>query len=75
MCAPVWCPECGACVHLFCSVGYELVEASPHDTFWGRGHDNSGHNHLGRLLMKVSLDPGPVPGPGPDPGPYPQQES
>ena len=30
-----------------------LVEASPHDFFWGRGVDNSGANHLGMLLMRV----------------------
>ena len=31
----------------------ELVEASPHDFFWGRGVDGSGCNHLGTLLMSV----------------------
>ena len=31
----------------------ELVEASPHDFFWGRGVDGSGFNHLGMLLMAV----------------------
>ena len=31
----------------------DLVEAAPHDFFWGRGIDNSGSNHLGALLMKV----------------------
>ena len=31
----------------------ELVEASPHDFFWGRGVDGSGANHLGTLLMSI----------------------
>ena len=31
----------------------ELVEASPHDFFWGRGVDGTGENHLGHLLMQV----------------------
>lgn len=31
----------------------DLVEAAPHDFFWGRGIDNSGTNHLGVLLMRV----------------------
>ena len=31
----------------------DLVEASPHDFFWGRGVDGSGFNHLGMLLMSV----------------------
>ncbi|CAK0784832.1 hypothetical protein CVIRNUC_008037 [Coccomyxa viridis] len=31
----------------------DLVEASPHDFFWGRGVDGSGFNHLGILLMSV----------------------
>ncbi|BDA48102.1 Riboflavin biosynthesis protein RibD at N-terminal half [Coccomyxa sp. Obi] len=31
----------------------ELVEASPHDFFWGRGVDGSGTNHLGTLLMSI----------------------
>ena len=30
-----------------------LVEASPHDFFWGRGHDGTGRNQLGRLLAQV----------------------
>ena len=30
-----------------------LVEASPHDFFWGRGVDGLGCNHLGTLLMSV----------------------
>ncbi len=30
-----------------------LVEASPHDYFWGRGVDGSGANHLGLLLMQL----------------------
>lgn len=31
----------------------KLVEHSPHDGYWGDGKDGKGHNHLGRLLMKV----------------------
>jgi predicted NAD-dependent protein-ADP-ribosyltransferase YbiA (DUF1768 family) len=34
----------------------DLVEAAPHDFFWGRGVDNSGANHLGVLLMKVRAE-------------------
>ncbi|CAG9463316.1 unnamed protein product [Pedinophyceae sp. YPF-701] len=30
-----------------------LVEASPHDFFWGRGRDGSGKNMLGTLLMRL----------------------
>jgi ribA/ribD-fused uncharacterized protein len=31
----------------------ELVEDSPKDSFWGRGPDWKGQNHLGRLWMKI----------------------
>ena len=31
----------------------DLVEASPHDFFWGAGWDGSGQNMLGRLLSRV----------------------
>ncbi|KAG2454456.1 hypothetical protein HYH02_001475 [Chlamydomonas schloesseri] len=31
----------------------ELVEASPHDYFWGAGYERTGQNKLGRLLMQV----------------------
>ena len=34
----------------------ELVEASPHDYFWGRGRDGSGTNMLGQLLMTVRAE-------------------
>lgn len=30
-----------------------LVEDSPKDSFWGRGPDWKGQNHLGRLWMKL----------------------
>lgn len=30
-----------------------LVEAAPHDFFWGRGLDGSGQNWMGRLLAQV----------------------
>ncbi|PNH07280.1 Swarming motility protein YbiA [Tetrabaena socialis] len=32
---------------------FELVEASPHDYFWGVGYERTGQNKLGRLLMQV----------------------
>ncbi|XP_020578701.1 riboflavin biosynthesis protein PYRR, chloroplastic [Phalaenopsis equestris] len=35
------------------TVGFALVEASPHDLFWGGGRDGEGLNYLGRLLMKL----------------------
>lgn len=39
---------------LLCStVGFILVEASPHDLFWGGGREGEGLNYLGRLLMKL----------------------
>ena len=31
----------------------DVVEAAPHDFFWGRGVDGSGSNHLGALLMRL----------------------
>ncbi len=31
----------------------ELVEDSPIDSFWGRGHDWKGRNELGKLWMKL----------------------
>ncbi len=31
----------------------ELVERSPHDSYWGDGGDGTGENHLGRLLMEL----------------------
>lgn len=30
-----------------------MVEDSPKDSFWGRGEDWKGKNHLGRLWMKI----------------------
>ncbi|KAI0524558.1 hypothetical protein KFK09_003932 [Dendrobium nobile] len=35
------------------TVGFVLVEASPHDLFWGGGREGEGLNYLGRLLMKL----------------------
>lgn len=35
------------------SVGMEIVEDSPFDSFWGRGHDGKGENRLGKLWMKI----------------------
>ncbi len=31
----------------------ELVEHSPHDSYWGDGPNGRGKNHLGGLLMKI----------------------
>lgn len=31
----------------------EIVEDSPKDSFWGRGSDHQGENHLGKLWMKI----------------------
>lgn len=31
----------------------ELVEHSPHDSYWGDGGNGSGKNMLGRILMRV----------------------
>ncbi|MDJ0737236.1 MAG: NADAR domain-containing protein [Nostocaceae cyanobacterium] len=31
----------------------ELVEDSPRDYFWGCGADQSGQNHLGKILMNI----------------------
>ena len=38
---------------LLSSAGSVLVEASPHDLFWGGGRDGEGLNYLGRLLMQL----------------------
>ncbi|MBA0555042.1 hypothetical protein Golob_014105 [Gossypium lobatum] len=38
---------------LLSTAGSVLVEASPHDLFWGGGRDGGGLNYLGRLLMKL----------------------
>ncbi|KAG2431801.1 hypothetical protein HXX76_009296 [Chlamydomonas incerta] len=35
------------------AVCLELVEASPHDYYWGAGYERTGQNKLGRLLMAV----------------------
>jgi ribA/ribD-fused uncharacterized protein len=31
----------------------ELIENSPTDSYWGRGPDWQGQNHLGKLWMKL----------------------
>lgn len=36
--------------------GMEIVEDSPKDSFWGRGPDWNGENHLGKLWMKLRED-------------------
>ncbi|CAI8613275.1 unnamed protein product [Vicia faba] len=38
---------------LVSTAGSVLVEASPHDLFWGGGREGEGLNYLGRLLMKL----------------------
>ncbi|KAF4360218.1 hypothetical protein F8388_016750 [Cannabis sativa] len=38
---------------LLSTAGSVLVEASPHDFFWGGGRDGEGLNYLGRLLMQL----------------------
>ncbi|GMN26089.1 hypothetical protein TIFTF001_001174 [Ficus carica] len=38
---------------LLSTTGSVLVEASPHDLFWGGGRDGEGLNYLGRLLMQL----------------------
>lgn len=34
----------------------EIVENSPTDSFWGRGRDWKGQNHLGKLWMKLRAE-------------------
>ncbi|XP_059665601.1 riboflavin biosynthesis protein PYRR, chloroplastic [Cornus florida] len=38
---------------LLSTAGAVLVEASPHDLFWGGGREGEGLNYLGRLLMQL----------------------
>ncbi|XP_028790229.1 riboflavin biosynthesis protein PYRR, chloroplastic isoform X1 [Neltuma alba] len=38
---------------LISTAGSVLVEAAPHDLFWGGGRDGEGLNYLGRLLMQL----------------------
>ncbi|ERN12804.1 hypothetical protein AMTR_s00043p00232340 [Amborella trichopoda] len=38
---------------LLSTVGSVLVEASPHDLFWGGGREGEGLNYLGCLLMQI----------------------
>ncbi|PSR92801.1 Riboflavin biosynthesis intermediates N-glycosidase [Actinidia chinensis var. chinensis] len=38
---------------LLSTTGSVLVEASPHDLFWGGGREGEGLNYLGRLLMQL----------------------
>jgi hypothetical protein len=33
-----------------------LIEAAPHDYYWGEGADRSGKNMLGLLLMQVRAE-------------------
>lgn len=41
---------------LLSTVGSVLVEASPHDLFWGGGREGEGLNYLGRLLMQLRAE-------------------
>lgn len=41
---------------LVSTAGSVLVEASPHDLFWGGGREGEGLNHLGRLLMRIRAE-------------------
>eukprot|EP01018_Ginkgo_biloba_P025457 Gb_30511 [translate_table: standard] len=41
---------------LVSTAGSILVEASPHDLFWGGGREGEGLNHLGRLLMRIRAE-------------------
>lgn len=38
------------------TAGSVLVEASPHDLFWGGGREGEGLNYLGRLLMQLRTE-------------------
>lgn len=38
------------------SIGRELIEDSPKDSFWGRGPDWNGLNWLGKLWMKLQSE-------------------
>lgn len=41
---------------LVSTAGSVLVEASPHDLFWGGGREGEGLNYLGRLLMQLRTE-------------------
>ncbi|KAI4381141.1 hypothetical protein MLD38_007249 [Melastoma candidum] len=41
---------------LVSTAGSVLVEASPHDLFWGGGREGEGLNYLGRLLMQLRAE-------------------
>lgn len=38
---------------LMSTVGREIIENSPFDSFWGSGGDDKGQNHLGKLLVRL----------------------
>ena len=40
-------------VELLATGDEELVENAPRDYYWGCGHNGSGKNMLGRILMKA----------------------
>ena len=52
-CASQFSQNAGPRATLLATAPANLVEASPHDFFWGRGVDHSGCNHLGLLLARV----------------------
>ena len=35
------------------TAGRTIIEDSPSDSFWGRGPDWKGYNHLGKIWMKI----------------------
>ena len=41
---------------LFETVGKDIIENSPTDSFWGVGEDGNGENHLGKLWMKLRTE-------------------
>lgn len=41
---------------LLSTAGSVLVEASPHDLFWGAGREGEGLSYLGHLLMKLQTE-------------------
>lgn len=36
--------------------GEPIIEAAPHDAYWGAGADGTGKNMLGRILMEVRAE-------------------
>ena len=43
--------------HILLATGsVEIIEDSPRDYYWGCGEDNTGENHLGKILMQVRAE-------------------